>query len=408
MQKVTSKLRSSINFFLALNLLSVLLVPNKFKAYPIIALFLLSIRFYLKNKKINNNSFLIYFLTISAPFFLFLVSLSYSSNLKLGLSRLSTMLPIIILPLIFFLLKKGDFYINEKFSKTLMYGFVFANVFFFIISFLFFWNLEFNFNETIVHYSNLINIRFGLFAQHPIYYSIYLGISILFLIELTLNEVSKKLKFLNILLGLILVLVLGVLMRKGPIIYLLLAISAYSFYKLNFIKYLILIAGVTIVTIISIQFLPKYKNFNRFEELISTTKYENNSSSTFIRYNIYKCSLQKIKESPLLGYGVGTTQEVLDPCYTNSGIDLSIKTYNSHNQYFSFCLTAGIIALLIFLYCTILNISFLVKKKAFLGFSVLIFILLNFLTENVIERENGAIVYGFLISFFIFKNLHKN
>lgn len=406
MERTNSVIDKLLVFLIGLTLNSVLFVPNKFKAYPLIAFFVIGLYFYLKNKKQSIS--LVNILLLGFPFVAFTISLIYSKSIPDGLKRLSTMLPVVVFPIIFSLLKSSHFNLSQSYFKKILLSFCLANFLFFIITFCYFWNQEFSFTETIVHYSNLINIRLGLFSQHPIYYSIYISLSLLFLIQFQIKTKNINEKILYLTLSILLLIVLGILMRKGPILYLIIAVFIYSLLKLSFKKGLIIAFGFLLISAFTIHYFPKYKDFNRFEELIKSDQFENSSSSTFIRYNIYKCSIIKIFENPVLGYGVGSTQKELDPCYINSNIDLSKKTYNSHNQYFSLALTSGLLSLLCFLVISTKSLFNMYKRNSILELSIFTLFLLNFLTENVLERENGAILYGLLVSLFYFFNYEKS
>jgi O-antigen ligase len=191
-------------------------------------------------------------------------------------------------------------------------------------------------------------------------------------------------------------------MRKGPILYLIIAITGLMIGYFRLKKTLIGITFFLLITILTIQYFPKYKNINRFQDLLNVTASHDLSSSTVIRKNIYICYIIKIKEKPIFGYGVGNTQSQLDNCYLEKGIDLSLKTYNCHNQFFSILLTSGIVGLLLYLFSIYKILKIFYAHRNFLALSILLLLLLNFLTENVIERENGMIIYSYLLSFFMF------
>lgn len=390
-----------VKFFLLLNS-SILLVPNKFKAYPILFLFIFSFMLYKKSKQKNNYSFKKIVL-ISTLFFIYLASSLYSLQAKEAVFKLSTMASLVAYPITFGLLESSHFMISKKQSETIFKVFAFSTALFCVISFIYFWEQEFNFNETIIHYFNLIDIRLGVFSIHPIYLGIYIGISILMIIYLIQNSHYLFLKITYAVLGLLLTTILIMLMRKGPIIYLLI-----PFYLLlaNYVKIkkTIIIVLVTFIAIFfSVKIIPKYQNENRFEELTSNTINENPESSISIRYRIYQCVFEKIIEHPFLGYGLGSVKNHLDLCYIDKNIDLSKKNYNSHNQFLSVVLTAGIIGLIIFLISIYKIYRLLLQRKSVLGIAILTFFLFNFLTENVIEREHGVIIYSFLLSFFLFQ-----
>lgn len=400
---VKSKLVSEnfIQILLLINSIS-LVIPNKFKAYGI-ALFLIFTIIYSVNNNLESKKFEYKKLfSISILLFLFLLSLTYSLTFGKGFSRISTMASILVFPIIFGLLTKSSFKITETLQNKVFWGFILSNFVFVIFSFLYFWNQEFNFSQTIIHYSNLINIRLGLYSIHPIYLSLYIGVSMLILIYLIKETKNFKTKIIGGALILFFCIILAILMRKGPILFFSIALI---YLLLNYFKIKKTIIGAfffIVTTFIAIQYLPKYKNFNRFDEITSSSSLENPSSSTAVRYKIYDCSIQKISESPFIGYGVGNTQQQLDPCYVEKGIDLSIKTYNCHNQYFSILLTTGIIGLVIY-FLGLYNVIYeLIKNQNYLAMSILIYFLLNFLTENIIERENGMILYSFILSYFVF------
>jgi O-antigen ligase len=391
-----------IQFALLLNS-ATLLIPNKFKAYSIVLLLLVSIYNYSITK--IEKKFLvkeIYF--ISILLFLYLLSIFYNFSFKEGFSRISTMSSMIVFPIIFSLLKSSNFILDIKFMKKIFLTFIFSNILFCVISFFYVWSLdEFTISSTFIHYSNSINKGLGLFSIHPIYLSLFSGISILMLIFLIKNDIQKKIsKLLYLFLIFTLGVILAILMRKGSIIYVFISVTYLVFKLFDLKKTILAFIALLVITICSIQFIPKYENFNRFTEIFNSQVHENPSNSTGIRFNIYKCCLEKIKENFMFGYGVGNTQNQLDPCYLENGIDLSLKTYNSHNQYFSILLTIGVIGLVIYIFYVYRLFSVFDKNKNYLATGILIFFLLNFLTENIIERENGMILYSYFISIFIF------
>jgi O-antigen ligase len=194
-------------------------------------------------------------------------------------------------------------------------------------------------------------------------------------------------------------------MRKGPVLYLLIPLC---FLLANFLKIKKTIIIITLVLVgiaFSVNILPKYRNENRFAELTDNALNENPESSISIRYRVYQCVIEKISENPFLGYGLGSVKSHLDPCYKSKNIDISEKNYNSHNQFLSVILTTGLIGFSIYLFSIYRIYNLLNQKKSIVGIAIFIYFLLNFLTENVIERENGALIYSFLISFLLYQNV---
>ncbi len=404
------KNKITLSFFVELFLLvnsATILIPNRFKAYPIIIFLFVSLLYY---KKAENKILFPFknFIYISVLVILYLISISHSLQFKEGFKRISTMSSMIVFPLIFSLLFSASFPLHKKLLKKLFLTFIMSNFVFCFISFIYVLNFDgYTIVETFIHYSNLINIGLGLFSIHPIYMSLFCGISILMLIYLIKDNANKN-NIIYILLIIFFSVVIAVLMRKGSIIYLFITLGYLLFKLFNFKKTIVGLFVILLITVLSIQFLPKYKNYNRFLEIVNNSTINNPNSSTSIRTNIYNCSIEKILESPLIGYGVGNTQDQLNPCYIEKGIDLSTKTYNTHNQYFSILMTVGVVGLMIYLFGVYKIYKIFTKQKNYIGISLLLFFLLNFSTENLIERENGMLLYSFFISTFLFYKEEKS
>jgi O-antigen ligase len=379
-----------------------LIIPNKFKAYPVF-LFLVTAMLSMQSVRLKSLNYRRLFL-LSLPFLIFCFSLLYTDNLLKGVSKLSTLSALIAFPLIMLLLQFTG--INFKIFERLIYSsFILSVSVFGICSFLYFWCQEFTLSETIIHYSNLINIRLGLFSIHPIYFSLYIGIALILSLEKLKSLDKGPLKVLVILIIIINMMFMGILMRKGPIIFFFLACVVWMLQNKSF-RSLILISALAGIIIGTITLLPKYKNFNRFEELLSISNTHEKKSSTQIRADIFKCSLKAVIESPIFGYGLGSVQQKLDECYQiNTSIDEANK-YNSHNQYLSIVLCSGLVGLAIFLFY-LWKIIFQIKANL-LHLAIIIFFLLNFFTENLLERESGVIIYSLFVSYFYYKSLHIN
>lgn len=120
------------------------------------------------------------------------------------------------------------------------------------------------------------------------------------------------------------------------------------------------------------------------------------------RYYIWNCSLPLIKESPILGWGIVVGQDKLKECFLESGefLDKEQQDYfvrsrfNTHNQFLSFLLSEGVI-------CFLLFISFFAStlarsKNNFFSIILLISLLLFCLVENVLSRQMGCMLFGFV------------
>lgn len=396
MQNLNNNLRKLISFLLALNACS-LLIPNKFKAVSIFLLGIVVIFYYLKNRYSAFNYR--YFLTNCILFLIFVASCIYSENGYYSIKKLETTSSLIIFPFIFSLLLSTNYIISKKKLRGIFLCFCYSIIIFLVFSFCYFWNQEFTFSETIVHYSNLINIRLDGFSIHPIYLSIYIGVAIIFALQLLDNNI--KTTILVVLFGVLYLVFLAILGRRGPVISLILIGVPYFLFKYNFYKILFSLFLITLFFTIIVG-IPKYQNHNRFNDLYDLTLAKDTSSSVYLRYNIYKCGVETIKKSPLIGYGLGDVQKKLNDCYEFNEMNFPNKTYNSHNQFIGIILIAGCFGLFLYLYTVCLNIRKCLKSKSNLTLCLIVYLLFNSMTENILEREDGVILYSFFTSLLLF------
>jgi len=147
----------------------------------------------------------------------------------------------------------------------------------------------------------------------------------------------------------------------------------------------------------------------RFRELLNPKTYTaiNETNSTNNRIQIYSCAFSLIKEKPLLGYGIEYDRDALNNCYKENLYYLFEKEYNTHNQYLSIWLKISLTGLVIFLMFLIYNIQLAYKSTDVIYGLIIIFYSTIMLTENILERQNGVILFTFLMNYLSFYNLQN-
>ena len=229
-------------------------------------------------------------------------------------------------------------------------------------------------------------------GQHPIYASIFLSISVIFFVELIKNN-SIKTKYVYILFTSVNVLLLLMIMSKGVVLGLLL--SVFIGLLKNFRKSKFIIISLICVVISLLVFNRRVKEIFKAEMYSEI----NENFSTSIRVGIYKCAIKVIGEEFILGYGIGDSQRALNLCYSNYSNVLLKNRYNSHNQYLDIFIKTGFFGFFIFLYFLYMNFSKACKNENKLMIILLIFYCVLFLTENILIRQSGVILFFFLLSF---------
>ena len=393
-------------FFIYLNSATIL-VPDKFKAWPIgiLALIIIVRHFKLKTKPVLEIKKLL----ISIGFFLILVlSTAYSSDISYALKKLETGSSLVVFPLLFYITAGDRNIFSDNTIRTLKLTFIISLVLFLISTFTYFYFTEpfFSFKNTLEHYTNLVDIRISKYSTHPIYLSIYIGIAIIFSFTLFKENKPKTKYFIFFALPLLIAFT-AILNKKGPIISL--AVIGLFFIiknKFNF-KKIVYITPLFTLLVGLIVFIPRYENENKFEELLEIGNNKNSSSG--LRLQIYGCALQKIAKAPICGYGWGDVKTALRNCYAGKNSEELLKNnYNSHNQYLSILLSIGILGFIAFVYYLFYIFKVSRQRNSQLLFFLTLYFCLNMLTENILEREDGVIVIAFFLNLFLFSINKKN
>ena len=382
---------------------AILLLPDKLKPILIFLLLISVIFRYFKLKKkpvLQNRKYV-----ASILFFIILVvSCFYSQDTFSAIKKVETSLSLIIFPTIFYFIAGDKEIINYKTLTIVKKVFIFSVLTFLLISFTYFFATEpyYTFKSTLVHYSNLVNIRVSMYLIHPIYLSIFVGVAMIFCLQI-INESNSKKNILFIISLLLLIVFMAILSKKGPILSFI-PLGIFFLLK-NTNKKVYYLIPVFLILIVSIIYLPKYKDINNFGELNNLVNKQNEqNSSTGIRLQIYDCSIEKIIKSPVFGYGIGDVSNVLNECYEEKNPILLEKNYNSHNQFFSIYLSTGIIGFVAFIYFFVFVIKVANKKDTQILFLLVLYFCFNMFTENILEREDGVILVSFLLSLYLFEN----
>lgn len=382
------------------------LLPFSLKPIPIIVALFFGIYTFIINKKLSFSKLHI---ISSLLFFIYVGSIVYSTDKDYALKRLETTFSMFIIPLIFILLSSIDI----KNKNLLKYEFVFqitfyvSSILFCLIMFAYIWQLGYYNNKVTYDYSiSYIEQDLWGLNDHPIYVSIFLSISLIFSFKL---YSKKNLKILIILGNILLVWTLIFLSRKAILLGVLIACVFLMSQFIKSIKHKFLI--LLFISIGSSTFyLIQPSSFNRIREAFNSETYTqpiDEDNSTSVRLYIYKCAFQNVTNAGMFGYGIGDVKNVLLDCYKNTSPILVKWNYNTHNQYLNTILACGLVGLLIFVFILFKFFHYAFLKNDYMFLSILIFYVVIMITENVLDRQNGVLLYALLINFYIFRN-HQN
>lgn len=309
----------------------------------------------------------------------------FYGDTSLALKQLTRSLPILILPVIFFLNR------NKNIERFLLYGVITSLMFLFAyLEFKVVKSIFIN-KETLDYFLRwkYLNYNFvGNLDLHPAYIGLFIVLALYY--TLFSNLVSKKLKGIIVL---ILFIFLFQLVARNAII---LALIFFTYFLITLKKKTpIIIYSISIVVIVlSILFHPSNYLRNKFFNLENTETTVVNSNR-FVRL---KASYEVFKEAPILGVGPGKDNILRKESYLRMNDMVAYNNnYNSHNQFMEFLSTYGLFGFLIF--CTViifvvLKIAKSDNKKLFLLIFAFAF---SCLTESVIERSMGIKYFGLIL-----------
>ncbi|AXT61818.1 hypothetical protein D1816_16130 [Aquimarina sp. AD10] len=136
-----------------------------------------------------------------------------------------------------------------------------------------------------------------------------------------------------------------------------------------------------------------YKNVS--DNTIQNTKTDNTTVEKS-RLLTWDASIKLIQEAPLLGYGIGDTNDVLMKKYEELNyVSNYTNKYNAHNQFLQTFLQTGIIGFLILI--SIFILLALRMRRSRNEFSVFLILFISLFFESMLVRFNGIVFFSIVI-----------
>lgn len=388
------------------------ILPRGIQSSLIIILLLLSIA--IKKECNVSKTDLVKIFAFTSIFLVYAVSLIYSYNINIALMLLLRVSPFLVFAIIFGLLSKR--LLNHKTVQTSFMIFVMS----IFIKLVYIKITLFNYFENKPVTSWRYRQEFeSLTDIHGTYFSLWIGFAVLFLVNQTVFLLENK-KFLLVLTSGIITAYffywLLTLEARLPLISTIFLCIVLVIIKIKSIK-IFVITSVAFSAIIALTLAVNPNPLNKTKEMLeynfSLPKGDYNYnfesvSSQQIRNGIYFCSYILIKDSWLIGYGVGDVDKELQRCYKENleSNVFQMFSYNSHNQYLQVWLASGIFGLILFV-CSLMYLLYMaVKRHSPLLLVLLLFVFVCMLTENIFSRHDGVLVYTFFCSMLFFKGYY--
>ena len=339
-----------------------------------------------KFKRLNTINF---YISISL-YVLLMIGLGYTENKAAGGFDIEQKMSLIIFPLLFF----SEKLLTDEFVFTIKRVFVIGSILSLILCLI---------NSSLhYYYSYMIDSFFYVqfsSIMHPSYYGMYLSFAIAILLfdkEILFRTFYKIPASLFLSVGVVLS------SSKSAIITLVIIFAVKVlhkfFVKKNVVSSLILLSSVVLSFLAVFIFLPQA--LNRIKDMKQTLQSnEQTLNTTSSRIAIWKHAISIIKDSPIIGYGTGDVNDVLQKTYNaENEQDMKDRKFNAHNQYLQTTLAVGVLGLILLVIPFIFLFINSYHQKTIVPQLFVLIILVNMLFEAMFETQAGIV----FISFFLF------
>lgn len=321
-----------------------------------------------------------------------ITGLLFTEDIHNGFVDLRIKLPLLLFPVIFLFTNK----LYSKFSHLIFSAFLFS-----IIGKIFFLLIRATYFYPVTHIYAFFYSRFS-YNVHPSYFSMYVTFALIIVLYLyeKFGQNRKHLLF-TILISLFLFIINFLLESKTGIFTFFLIISIYGIVKL-YKKYKLLLAAT--LGIIVLLFYAEVRHNPRMFDLFHT-KIKNIKNSTTasneVRVLVLKSALKLIQQNPF-GYGTGDVKSVLMSEYQKEGYTGAYENkLNAHNQYLETTIGLGIQGILLLLFILIFALAIAIKRKNYLLYLFIVLVGMNFLTESMLNRQNGVVFFSFFLTLLV-------
>ncbi|CAM1350693.1 O-antigen ligase family protein [Tenacibaculum halocynthiae] len=329
---------------------------------------------------------------------IFLSTLVFTPRLK----NIDIYIYYLLIPLLFINIKKNGFQFSVlKSMKVLITSIL-------IVSFLlFFMNLYFN------TFSMSINTFFSKYLEVThVYYGMFLGICISFILILNLNKNNYINVYVDALIVILFSLLLLYIGARISFIAIMFVLLIFAFQKLTLSMYFK--TPLFFIVLFSLLFFggktPRFqKGIRGIEKVYESVKTNNKKdivanswSNMYQRFLVTKYTIEEIKNHYVFGIGIQNVATKISKKIRKDGF-IYFETINPHNQYLHFMVGLGIFGFIYFIYM----LCVFLKGTTNFTFLFILFFLITMLTESILVRGKGmSLFFLFTLSFLMNKTFN--
>ncbi|HMU77909.1 MAG: O-antigen ligase family protein [Bacteroidetes bacterium] len=337
-------------------------------------------------------------------FLLHCIGMIYTQSQYAGWIEISAKSSFLIFPLLF-----SSNAISREMIRTFKLFFVFGS------GIICLYNLLLSFNQYLLH-GNMNSFYYVAFSKgmHVQYLTIYLNLAILFILEILFNtssQTNKIKKIFWVLLVLFFLINITLLASRLATVVSYVTILFYTVVRIisspNYIRYSVL-AALFAASVLIIDYFA-FKKINRFEQVeiflnektnfvdFSKTEY----NSTTLRIPLWINAYEVIQRNPLFGVGTGDVKSSLDSMYLKNKFTYAHQNhFNPHNQYLQTGVAFGLTGISLLMLMMLIPLYYAIRNRHYIFIAFQCIFLLNMLTESILERQAGIILFCLFYAIF--------
>lgn len=337
-------------------------------------------------------------------YLLHLTGLIYSDNMDFGWFDMEVKLSFLIFPLVFFASKPYATFAIDNIKTTFIGGCLLSGIILLV-------------NGIVAYFEtgDISNLLYGKLSMdyHASYYSMYLCLALAMIMHFLFTKwenVSSWERSLYIIsMPIFLVLVVLLMAKSGFVTLVFVIFSALIFllFSKKFVQALILFSSVLIFVFAVVHIVPESKiRINKAIDVFTSYSGEINPNaieSTAERLLVWPVVTELIKEHPLIGVGTGDIKDELISKYKDKSLSgVYGEGLNAHNQFLQTFAALGILGFLSLCLGLVLPLVHSFRQSNFIYAMLIMIIIINALTESILEVQAGVIFYAFFNSLFMF------
>lgn len=336
-------------------------------------------------------------LILSAPFLLMVIDLLRADDITTGWHAVERSAALIIFPIGFFVFGAPS---DDHLRKRMIDVFTVA-----ALALAVFVNLAIFVNESALEPSTTFSADyrdafFGITGVHPPFAAYWFFSAALFQVQLALqNERNAKWRMV---LASTLVVSGAMIGSRTPIIAFGVAIATLLLFRFDKRKAFLWISSSVVALGVLVMILPGSRT--RVIEAYNTLSTEVGTAginSVSVRSPILQCSLQLLEGHWIIGMGQSAVQPALDACFQETTHPLLANgSYSTHNQPLHWWISFGILGLVAFILLIGYSLRIAMNRRDAIHVAFVLFILLCSLTENVLSRQWGIVLFACFNSLF--------